>query len=131
MNFSSLTAVLKIFIKLIISCVHTQSLQSCLTLWTVAHEAPLSMGFSRQEYWSGLLCPPPGDLPNPRIKPPSLTSCTLASGFFTTSATWEAPVISYQSLKNHWKIAFSLFSSLCFSPSFCFNVILCYDRSPQ
>ena len=45
---------------------------SCLTLcdpWTVAHQAPLSMGFSRQEYWSGLLCPSPGDLPNPGIKP--------------------------------------------------------------
>ena len=39
------------------------------TLWTVAHKAPLSMGFSRQEYWSRLLCPPPGDLPNPGMKP--------------------------------------------------------------
>ena len=39
------------------------------TLWTVAHQAPLSMGVSRQEYWSGLLCPPPGDLPNPGIEP--------------------------------------------------------------
>ena len=43
-----------------------------LTLWTVIHQAPLSMGFSRQEYWSGLPCPPPGDLPNPGIKPESL-----------------------------------------------------------
>ena len=41
---------------------------------TVAHQALLSMGFSRQEYWSGLLCPPPGDLPDPGIKPASLTS---------------------------------------------------------
>ena len=41
------------------------------TLWTVAHQAPLSMGFSRQEYWSGLPCPPPGDLPDPGIKPES------------------------------------------------------------
>ena len=41
------------------------------TPWTVAHQAPLSMGFSRQEYWSGLPCPPPGDLPNPGIKPAS------------------------------------------------------------
>ena len=40
-----------------------------VTLWAVAHQAPLSMGFSRQEYWSGLPCPPPGDLPNPGIKP--------------------------------------------------------------
>ena len=41
------------------------------TLWTVAYPAPLSMGFSRPEYWSGLPCPPPGDLPNPGIKPAS------------------------------------------------------------
>ena len=41
------------------------------TLWTVAHQAPLSMGFSRQEYWSGLLLPPPGDLPDPGIEPVS------------------------------------------------------------
>ena len=47
------------------------------TPWTIAHQAPLSMGFSRQEYWSGLPCPPPGDLPNPGIKPVSLTcTCT-------------------------------------------------------
>ena len=131
MNFSFVTTVFKIFINLLISCVHTQSLQLCLTLWTVAHKAPLSMGLSRQEYWSGLLCPPPGDLPNPRIKPPFLMSSALASGFFTTCTTWGAPMISYQSLKNHWKIAFSLFSSLYFSPSFCLNIILCHDRSPQ
>ena len=44
-----------------------------VTLWTVAHWAPLSMGFSRQEYWSELSFPPPGDLPNPEIEPGSLT----------------------------------------------------------
>jgi len=49
------------------------------------------MGFSRQEYCSGLPCPPPGDLPYPGIEPASLTSPALARGFFTTSATWEAP----------------------------------------
>ena len=42
------------------------------TPWTVVHQAPLSMGFSGQEYWSGLPCPPPGDLPNPGIEPTSL-----------------------------------------------------------
>ena len=62
------------------------------TPWTAAHQAPLSTGFSRQEYWSGLPCPPPADLPDPGIKPPSLTSRALAGGFFTTSATWEVPV---------------------------------------
>ena len=61
------------------------------TPWTVTCQPPLSMGFSRQEYWSGLPCPPPEDLPDPRIKPKSLLSPTLAGGFFTTSATWEAP----------------------------------------
>ena len=54
-----------------------------VTPWTVAHQAPLSMGFSRQEYWSGLPCPPPGDLPNPGIEPASLMSPALAGRFFT------------------------------------------------
>ena len=60
------------------------------TLWTVAPQAPLSMGFSRLEYWCGLPCPPPGDRPNPGIKPMSLMPPALTGGFFTTSATWEA-----------------------------------------
>ena len=51
-----------------------------VTLWTVAHWAPLSMGFSRQEYWSELSFPPPGDLPNPGIEPLSLESPALARG---------------------------------------------------
>ena len=51
------------------------------TLWTVAHQAPPSMGFSRQEYWSGLPFPSPGDLPNPGIKPrsPALQADSLTS----------------------------------------------------
>ena len=60
---------------------------------TVAHQAPLFIEFCRQEYWSELPCPPPGDLPNPGIEPVSLTQPALAGGFFTTSATWEAPKI--------------------------------------
>jgi len=72
-----------------------KSLQLCPTLcnsvWTVACQAPPSMRFSRQEYWSGLPCPPPGYLPNPGIEPTSLMSLVLKGGFFTTSATWEAP----------------------------------------
>ena len=63
----------------------------CATLWTVVGQAPLSMGFSRQEYWSGLRCSSPGDLPNPGIESGSLTSPALAGGFFITSATWEGP----------------------------------------
>ena len=57
---------------------------------TAARQAPLSMGFSRQEYWSGLPCPPPGDLPNPGIEPESPVSPALAGRFFTTSVTGEA-----------------------------------------
>ena len=57
---------------------------------TIAHQAPLSMGFSRQEWWIGLPCPPPGDLPNPGIEPESFMSPSLAREFFTTSATREA-----------------------------------------
>ena len=60
------------------------------TLWTVAHQAPLSMEFSRQEYWSGWPCPPPGGLPDPGIEPMPLMSPALVLRFFTTSATWEA-----------------------------------------
>ena len=59
-------------------------------LQTVARQAPLSMGFSRQGYWSGLPCPPPGDLLNPEIELASLLSPALAGGFFTTSTCWEA-----------------------------------------
>ena len=69
-------------------------IKSCLTLatpWTAAPQAPLCMGFSRQAYWNGLPFPSPWDLPRPGIEPASLTSPALAGGFFTTSATWEAP----------------------------------------
>ena len=75
-------------------CICAKSLQLYLTLCnpkgTVACQAPLSMGFSRQEYWSGLPHLPPGDLPDPGIKPMSLMSPTLAGRFFTANATWEA-----------------------------------------
>ena len=58
--------------------------------WTVSRQASLSMGFSRQEYWSGLPRSPPGDLSNPGIVLASLVSHPLADGFVTTSPTWEA-----------------------------------------
>ena len=78
-------------------CYHGAKLfQSCLTLlahWTGAHWAPLSMGFFRQEYWSGSPCPPPGDLPKPGIEPTVLMSAALAGGSFTTGATEEAPYL--------------------------------------
>ena len=57
---------------------------------SVALQAPLSMGFSRKEYWNGLPCPPPGDLRDPGIEPTSLTSPALTGVFFTASASWEA-----------------------------------------
>jgi len=60
------------------------------TSWTIACQASLSTGFPREEYWSGLSCPPSGDLPNAGIEPESLASPALAGGFFTTSVTWEA-----------------------------------------
>ena len=67
-------------------CVCAQSLRLFAAPWTVAHQASLSMEFSRQEYWSGLPFPPPRDLPNPGIKPASLAS---ADRFFTTALPGE------------------------------------------
>ena len=61
-----------------------------VTLRSVALQAPLSMGFCRQEYWSGAPFPSPVDLPDPGIELTSLMSPGLASGFVTTSTTWEA-----------------------------------------
>ena len=73
------------------------------TLWTVAHHAPMSMGFSKQEYWSGLPCPPPGDLPNPAIKPTSLMPPALAGGFFTISTAWKAHYLPKSAqIHVHW-----------------------------
>ena len=74
-------------------CVHAKLLQSCPTLcdaMDLAHQAPLSMGFSWQEYWSGLPFPPPGAIPDPEMESTCLMSPALAGGFFTTSATLEA-----------------------------------------
>ena len=64
---------------------HFSCVQLFVTLWTVAHRAPLSMGFSRQEYWSGLPCLPLGDLPNPGIETASCPSPVLTGRVFTTS----------------------------------------------
>ena len=65
-------------------CVLSHCVQLFATPWTIVHQAPLSMEFSRQEYWSGLSFPPPGDLPDPGIKPLSPASPALAGGFFIT-----------------------------------------------
>ena len=76
--------------------VYIHSMLRCFTcvqlfviLWIETCQAPLSMGFSRQEYWSGLPCPPPWALPDPTIEPVSLTFSELAGRFFYTSATWD------------------------------------------
>ena len=84
-----------------------------VTLWTVPHQAPLSMGFSRQESWSQLPCPPPGDLPNPGIEHVPLTSPALAGRFFTTNATWE-PHLSLQG--SPINITDLLLNNICFNP---------------
>ena len=67
---------------------------SCNTMECIP-QAPLSMGFSRQEYWSGLVCPPPGELPGPGIKSMSPMSLAFAGRCFTTSATWDAHIYIY------------------------------------
>ena len=110
----------------------------CVTPWTVACQASLSMGFSRQEYWSGFPCPSPGDLPDPGFKPISLISLIsyisyifthLAGGFLTTSATWEASFLLpsiFPSIK-----VFPNKSTLCIKwPnywSFSFNICPCNE----
>ena len=78
------------------ACVYVCTLchSPTLTPWTVACQAPLSMRFSRQEYWSGLPFPSPVYLSDPRIEPTSLMFPALAGKFFTSSATWEAPLKS-------------------------------------
>ena len=73
---------------------HFSHVWLCGMLWIIACQAPLSMGFSRQEYWSGLPCPPPGVLPDSGIEPASLVSPALADGFRTTSASGKPSLTS-------------------------------------
>ena len=78
------------------ACVHGKLLQSCLILCAPMDCSPPDStvhGILQAKYWSGLPCPPLGDLPNPSIEPMSLTSPALMSGFFTISATWEAHLV--------------------------------------
>ena len=87
-----------------------------VTLCTIAHQASMSIEFSRQEYWSGLLCPPPGDLPNPGIKPASFKSLALASEFFIPLVSPGKP----QDLSNVYqgkqgRIVVGMCRSLCFT----------------
>ena len=73
-------------IKFVCVCLVASVVSGSVTLWTVAQQAPLCMGCSRQEHWSELPFPSPGDLPDPGIEPTSLMFSALAGGFFTTSA---------------------------------------------
>ena len=100
--------------------------QSCLTLcdpWTVARQAPLSVGFCRQEYWSGLPFPPPGDLPEPGIEP---ASSALAGKFFTTEQPGKphvpgtglnliitVPSIASRKLNNQIQVCLDCGADLC------------------
>ena len=72
------------------SCSVALVMSSFVSSWTIAWQAPLSMGFSKQEYWGGLPHPPPGNLSDPGFQPASLVSLALAGRFFTTGTTWEA-----------------------------------------
>ena len=91
---------------------HFSCVWLCVTPWTVAHQAPLSMGFSRQKYWSGLPCSSPGNLPNPGIKPTCLKSPALAGRFFTTSVTWEANQGNRKEVILRWSLSSCLLDNL-------------------
>ena len=80
-------------------------------VWTVAHQAPLSKVFSRQEYWSGLPCPPPGDCPRPGTEPVSLASPAMAGGFFTTESPAREHTITHQ-LTRHIGVSCAVYFSL-------------------
>ena len=87
---------------LIIMCGQSlRPVQLFVTPWTVAGQTPLSMAFSRQEDWSGLPFPTPRDIPNPGLEPTSTDSPVLASGFFTTSVTWEASINNNDNNNNY------------------------------
>ena len=76
--------------------------QFLATLWTVAHQAPLSMEILRQESWSGLPFPSPGDLPEPGTEPASLAYPSVAGRLFTSSTTWEAQVQCRRRALDRW-----------------------------
>ena len=78
---------------------HFSHTRLCVTLWTAARQAPLSVRFSRQKYWSGLPCPPPENLPDPGIEPASLMSPTLAGRFYTTSTVSVLHLICWDCLR--------------------------------
>ena len=90
--------------------VHFSRVQLSVIPWTIARQASLSMGFSRQEYWRGLPFPPPGTLLDPGIEPVSLMSPALVGWFLTTSVTWEAQTKHEALLNMPMKVSLFCFS---------------------
>ena len=116
---------------------HFSCVWLCVTIWTVACQVPLSVDFSRQEYWSALPFPPPGDLPNPGIEPKSLMFPALAGGFLTTSTTWglqslvscpaPRPCAPSQSSCSPRAVRCTTLDSFC--PYFCVLLWISLDKS--
>ena len=104
----------------------------CVTPWTVACQAPLSIGFSRQEYWSGLLFPPPGDLPHQGTE---LMSPALAGGFFTSSLSQRGSygVAKSPTALSDWTWGWEHHKGLCcyfivvsYAFDFCLDILIMY-----
>ena len=111
-----LSVVIFFALSLLCTCACMLSRFSCVqlfaTLWTVAHQAPMSMGFSRQEYWNGLPCPPPGDLSNPGTKPasPTLQVDSLPTEPPGKPPSWgEQEPLSF--IRWEWKSRFPMWST--------------------
>ena len=105
----------------VLRCMRAKLLQLCLTLCDpMDYSLPLSMGFSRLEYWSGLPCPPPGDLPHQGIQPVSLMSPALAGMFFTVWVIREPLYVSlYILLLSHLKVNYRCKDISCLNTSVC------------
>ena len=116
---------------------HFRHVQLFATPWTAAFQAPVSIGFSRQEYWSGLPLPPPENLPNPRDWTHVSVSPALAGGFFTISATWSLQILDpflslelgVSAVTLQWCFLFHSHSSSLHVP--CLPATLCYLLSPS
>ena len=105
-------------------CVCAPLCPTFVTSWATACQAPLSMGFSRQEYWNGLPFPSPGDLPDPGIEPGSLASLALAGGFFTVEPPGK-PMDQYQNQANDIGTIHRAYSDFISLPSMCVFFCVC------
>ena len=104
--------------------------QLFVTLWTVACQAPLSMGFSRQEYWSGLLCPSPGELPDPGIKPASLVSLALQADSLPTEPPGKSKLRQYFYLIRIFKNCYKILTISTFPFWFQIQLIISFACPP-